>query len=103
TTVPGRDATLTFSGTAAQRISLQMTGVTIGTSGCCSTRVSILKPDGTPLVSPSYVGTSGGYFDTQTLPVSGVYTILVDPVDNATGSMTLTLYDIPSDITTSIT
>jgi YD repeat-containing protein len=102
TTVPGQNATLTFSGTTGQRISLQMTGVTIG-SGCCSTQVSILKPDGTPLVSPTYVGTGGGFFDIQTLPVNGVYTILVDPVDSNTGSMTLTLYAVPADITTSIT
>ncbi|MGI8838889.1 MAG: beta strand repeat-containing protein, partial [Pyrinomonadaceae bacterium] len=102
TTVSGQNATLTFTGATGQRISLKMTGVTIG-SGCCSTRVSILKPDGTPLVSPTYVGSGGGFFDIQTLPVNGVYTILVDPVDNNIGSMTLTLYDIPADITTSIT
>ncbi len=103
TTVSGQNALLTFDGTAAQRISLKMTGVTIGTSTCCSSRVSILNPDGTALVSPTFVGTSGGFFDTQTLSVSGVYTILVDPQSSDTGSMTLTLYDVPPDVTTSIT
>jgi hypothetical protein len=65
--------------------------------------VSILKPDGTALVSPTYVGTSGGFFDVQTLPVSGVYTILVDPVDSNTGSMTLTLYNVPADVVGTVT
>ncbi|MGI8836496.1 MAG: IPT/TIG domain-containing protein, partial [Pyrinomonadaceae bacterium] len=77
-------------------------GVTMG-SGCCSTRVSILKPDGTPLVSPTYVGSGGGFFDIQTLPVNGVYTILVDPVDSNIGSMTLTLYDVPADVLGTVT
>src|SRR5262249_44596569 len=103
TTVLGQNATATFSGTASQRISLKMTGVTIGTSSCCSTRVSILNPGGITLVAPTYVGTSGGFIDTQTLPVSGIYTILVDPQGTDTGSITLTLYDVPADPSPSIT
>jgi YD repeat-containing protein len=103
TTVPGQNARLTFSGTAAQRISLQMTSVTIGTSTCCSTRVSILKPDGSTLVSPTFVGTSGGFIDVQTLPATGTYTILVDPQTTDIGSMTLTLNNVPADITGTIT
>ena len=103
TTVSGQNATLTFNGTASQRISLKMTGVTIGTSSCCSTRVSILKPDGTALISPTLVGTAGGFFDVQTLPTTGTYSIFVDPQSADIGSMTLTLYDVPADPTTSIT
>jgi YD repeat-containing protein len=103
TTVSAQNATLTFNGTASQRISLKMSGVTIGTSSCCSTRVSILKPDGSALVSPSLIGTAGGYFDVQTLSTSGVYSIFVDPQGSDIGSMTLTLYDVPADVTTTIT
>lgn len=100
---PGQNARLTFSGTAAQRVSLNMTSVSIGSSYCCSTFVSIIKPDGTTLVSPAYVGLSGGYIDTTTLPVTGTYTILVDPQSTSTGSITLSLYDVPADITGTIT
>ena len=103
TTVPGQNARPTFSGTAGQRVSLQLTNVTIGTSTCCSVRVSILKPDGTTLVSPTLFGTTGGFIDVQTLPATGTYTIVVDPQSADVGSATLTLNDVPADATASIT
>lgn len=85
-TVPGQRARYTFSGTAGQWVNLGMTSVTINSS-----TVSILKPDGTTLVS-TFIGTSGGSLDpTTTLPTSGTYTIVVDPVGLSTGNMTLTL------------
>jgi hypothetical protein len=80
-----------------------MTGVTIGTSSCCSTRVSILNPDGSTLVAPTFVGTSGSFFDVQTLAATGTYTILVDPQGSDIGSMTLTLYNVPADVTGTVT
>src|SRR5205814_9501570 len=86
-----------------QRVSLQMTSVTIGTSGCCSTKVSLVKPDGTNLVAPKYIGRTGGFIDTQTLPVGGTYKILVDPQGTATGSMTLRLYNVPADASQAVT
>ncbi len=85
-TVPGQRARYTFSGTAGQWVNLGMTSVTISSS-----TVSMLKPDGTTLVSTS-IGTSGGSLDpTAALPTTGTYTIVVDPSGLATGSMTLTL------------
>ena len=101
TTAPGEDAMLAFSGAASQRISLLISGVTIGSSSCCSAKVSILNPDGSKLVPPTYVGTSGGFVDTRTLPANGAYTVVVDPQGTATGSATLTLYDVPPDATAS--
>jgi len=103
TTVPGQNARPTFSGTAAQRISLRMTSVTIGTSSCCSVRVSILNPDGSTLVSPTFVGTAGGFIDVQTLATTGTYTIVVDPQNADIGSITLTLYSVPADTTGTVT
>jgi Subtilase family/Fervidolysin N-terminal prodomain len=100
--VPGQNASLRFDGTAGQRVSVRLTSVTIGTSTCCSARVSIWKPDGTTLVYPTLVGTNGGFVDTATLPVSGGYSILVDPVGTDLGAMTLALYDVPADVTASI-
>ena len=93
--VPGQNALATFSGNQGQRIALKLSNVTIGTSSCCSARVSILKPDGSTLVFPTPFGTSGGFVDTRSLPVSGTYTILVDPQLADVGSATLTLYDVP--------
>jgi Subtilase family/Fervidolysin N-terminal prodomain len=102
TTAPEENARLAFDGAAAQRISLKLTNVTIGTSGYASAKVSILKPDGSSLVAPTYFGTSGGFVDTKTLPVQGRYTIIIDPQSSATGSVTLTLFDVPPDVSASI-
>jgi subtilisin family serine protease len=100
---PGQNGLLRFDGVAGRRVSLRLSNVTIGTSSCCSATVSILKPDGSILVYATPVGTNGGFLDTRTLPVSGTYTIRVDPQGTDVGSMTLTLYDVPPDVTASIT
>src|SRR5207247_1369536 len=61
--------------------------------------VSLLKPDGvTSLGSTSIVGSSG-FLDTKTLATAGTYTVLVDPKTTAVGGLTLTLYDVPADVT----
>jgi RHS repeat-associated protein len=91
------NASITFSGTANQRVSLNITSVSISFS-----YVSILKPDGSTLTSTA-VFSFGKYIDTQTLPTTGTYTIFIDPQGTATGSMTLTLYDVPADASGSIT
>ncbi|MGH3032963.1 MAG: S8 family peptidase [Gaiellaceae bacterium] len=101
-TTPGQNARIAFEGVAGRRVSLELTGVTIGTSTCCGARVSILRPSGTALVSPAYFGTSGGFVDAQALPESGTYTILLDPDGKAVGSATATLHDVPPDVTGSV-
>jgi subtilisin family serine protease len=97
--MPGQNARLTFSGTAAQRVAVELNSVTIGPSSCCSTKVTILRPDGTALAAATSVGTSGGFIDTKTLSATGMHTILVDPQSNATGSVTVALHDVPPDTT----
>lgn len=96
-TVADENITVKFAGIATHRISLNMTNVTIGTSRCCSTQVSIKKPDGSNLVAPFNVGTTGKFLDVKTLPVDGTYKIFIDPQGTVKGSMTLTLYDVPPD------
>ena len=63
--VPGQNALVRFDGVAGRRISLLLSNVTIGTSTCCSARVSILKPDGSTLVFATPFGTTGGFVDTK--------------------------------------
>jgi hypothetical protein len=92
TTAPGQNARATFTGTAGQRVSLRISGVTIS-----GTNVTLNKPDGTQLSYLS-VGTNGGFMDTQTLPATGTYAIVIDPSDVLTGAATLTLYDVPADV-----
>ncbi len=79
-----------FDGAAGDRVSLGMTGVTIG-SPTWGTLVSIRDPFGAILLANFGVGTDGGGTDTLTLPVDGTYSIIVDPVDALTGNMTLLL------------
>jgi hypothetical protein len=99
-TVPsaGGTSNAPFSGTAGQRISLKISNVTI-----TSTKVSILKPDGTNLVTPFTVLKSGYFMDVKTLPVPGTYKIVVDPKLDYTGKMTLRLFDVPADPAPAIT
>ena len=101
TTSAGQSVRLMFEGTANQRVSLKITNVVL--SGGTSNRASIAikKPDGTTLSSTT-VDFSGGFIDTKTLPVTGTYTLLVDPNDTATGTVTLTLYDVPPDVSGAI-
>jgi subtilisin family serine protease len=101
-TVPGQGAVLTFDGVAGRRIALKLTDVTIGTACCSSAKVSVLKPDGTTLISPMGFGLSGGFVDTKTLPQTGSYRILVDPQSNAVGSAAVMLYDVPPDVQTDV-
>ena len=79
-----------FNGSAGDRVSLGMTAVTIGLSAG-GTNVSIRDPFGSILMAPFNVGTDGGGTDTITLPVDGTYSIVVDPIDAYTGSLTLVL------------
>ena len=100
TTVPGQNARYTFSGTAAQQVSVSLTNSTY--TGCAGVNVSILKPDGTTLSSTGLCGGSG-FIDSISLPVTGTYTLVIDPSGTSTGSITV-LINTFSDLsgTTSI-
>lgn len=102
-TTPGQNGNLTFTGTAGQRISLNGTNGMAGQVGLmCDVNVTILKPDKSVL-APATCMEGSGFIDTTTLPLAGTYTITIDPTAAATGSLTLTLYDVPADATGSIT
>jgi len=101
TTTAGQNALVTFSGTAGRRVSLQGTNGMSGQVLNCDVNVSILNPDASVL-APATCMESSGFIDVKTLPSTGTYTILVDPVSIAKGSLTLTLYDVPADPTTTV-
>jgi len=97
TSVPGQNATRTFSGTAGQRISFKFSAVTMA-------KVKIIvKAPGTnpPTVLQHTVETSDDFVDPITLPAgrTGTYTVTIDPQGASTGSVTLTFYNVPADIT----
>ena len=100
TTVPGQNGSRTFSGTVDQRVSLSVTGVSV--TGNSWVTITIKKPDGTSITSTT-VDSNGGFLDTKTLTVTGTHSVFVDPYQSNTGSVTLTLYDVPADANTSTT
>jgi hypothetical protein len=89
----GQRARMTFEGTAGQRLSVNMTGSTLP-----SGTATVFTPSGSALVAQGFSG-SGGFIDPRTLGATGTYSLLVDPNLAFTGGMTLTLYDVPDDVT----
>jgi large repetitive protein len=98
TTVPGQNGRLTFAGTAGQRVSLKISNVTYS-----SATAQLLDPSGNAVGGNVLFGTSGGFVDTRTLPSTGTYSITIDPPNTTTGMATFTLYNVPPDVTGSIT
>ena len=101
--VPGQNIVYSFTGALNQKVSLDMSSVSIGSSPGGGTLVTILKPDGTQLGVPYALGTDGKFVDPVTLPVAGTYKIKLDPIGANTGSATLKLYTVPADISTTVT
>lgn len=89
--VPGQNAALTFSGNAGEIVSAVASNSTFP-AGCTWT-ISIMKPDGSTLASG---GSCGGdaFIDAVTLPVTGAYTLRVDPSGAATGNVIVGLYAV---------
>jgi YD repeat-containing protein len=81
--VTGRDGSYTFDGTAGQWLGLGVTGLVSTPSGIAA-KITILKPDGTSLVSCS-PSAGNSSCTLPALPGSGVYTVLVSPGTNASG------------------
>jgi hypothetical protein len=98
TTVPGQNGRLTFAGTAGQRVSLSISGVSYS-----SATAQILDPGGNAVGGSVLVGTGGGFVDTRTLPSNGTYSITIDPPNTTTGAATFTIYNVPPDVTGTIT
>jgi YD repeat-containing protein len=96
---PGQRVRLTFSGSAGQRVSLNVTAVTVSQAV-----VSILNPDESvlgawPTQSTTTVYASGtAFLDPNSLGTTATYSVLVDPATAATGNLTVTLYAVPADV-----
>jgi hypothetical protein len=80
-TTPGQNARVTFAGQAGRPVTISLTNISISISF-----VSVLKPDGTQLVTNQLVGAFPKTI-TATPTVDGTYTIVIDPQGTATGSM----------------
>jgi YD repeat-containing protein len=81
-------ALLVFDGTAGQQVSALLSNATI--PGCWAARLALLKPDGSELAVTILCGSST-FLGSQTLPVTGTYTLVLDPYGAATGQATVTV------------
>lgn len=86
---PGQRARLSFSGQATKSYVLQFSNVSVGTS-----KISVLKPNGTVFIQNIAVTSSGGTVLLDTLPVDGSYTIVIDPDAAQIGLMTVALSEL---------
>jgi YD repeat-containing protein len=90
-------ARLTFSASAGQRLAILTDNNTIASS-----TISVVRPGGAVFFNYT-VGTSATFLDPLSLPDSGTYTLVVDPAGTNTGSVRITLYNVPADTTGNIT
>lgn len=102
-TSPGQNGTVTFSGTAGQRMAVNVSGVTVGSSISAGTNITVLNPDATTLTAATAVGTTGKFFEPVTLSQTGTYTIRIDPQGANTGSLKLDLFNPAADSTGTLT
>jgi len=72
-TRPGQRARTTFSGTAGQRLSLHSSSASF-----VQLTLTVTKPDGSTFVTGGFVATDGTV-NWDPLPVTGTYTIVLDP------------------------
>lgn len=90
-TRPGQNGRLTFNGTAdEQDLGLILTDITVaGSTGAGAVRV--LLPNGTPHAIVSFSNGQLASLSIPRLPVTGTYTVFIDPPLAATANMTVTL------------
>jgi YD repeat-containing protein len=98
----GQSGSLTFSATASQRLSFNVTGSTIGSSYVsCSLMVSGPSPS-TTQITYGWCGEPNGvseFVDTVTIPTTGTYTVSIVPQGTATGSVSVSINN-DQDVTT---
>ncbi|MEO8306261.1 MAG: IPT/TIG domain-containing protein [Betaproteobacteria bacterium] len=87
---PGQNARLTFAGAQGQTLRLAWSGVTIAGANLY-VYVYLLHPNGTMLSGASFFNGAVGGIDLPALPVTGAYTIFIDPVFGTKMNATLVL------------
>lgn len=93
---PGQNGTLTFTGTAGQRIFTRLTVPADAPS--CALDVRLAAPDGAELSRSTCLYDETEYVDTITLPADGAYTYKINPKDAWTGTPTLQVLNVPADV-----
>jgi RHS repeat-associated protein len=92
-TTAGHASLVMFDANEDQRVFIDLSTFSGGQA-----RVRLLDPFGREEVDTLVTASQNGYLDTKTLYSAGTYMVLVDPLSaSATGSMTVTVYDVPVD------
>jgi hypothetical protein len=87
----GEVATRTFSGTAGQKLTLAITGNNIA-----GMDLTIRDPNGV-FVAAQFASGATAFHDVFTLPVTGIYSVTVDPRNQLVGSLTFLLSTVPDN------
>jgi YD repeat-containing protein len=83
-----------FDRAAGQRFSL-----TISNQQIDRLHIHVMRPDGVVIYESGAVYPFAAYFtDVKTAPSTGTYTVVIDPDEAFTGSATITLGDVPRDV-----
>ena len=91
---PGQDARLAFEGVAGQQVKLIVSDSAFDTGNfVASAIVSILDSLETTVISQT-VHAPGDEIDTNPLSDTGTHTVMVNPQQTRTASLTLTLSDV---------
>jgi len=99
TTLSGQDAKVTFTASAGQRAFLQVSNVSNPYA-----YVYLVRPDGSTQAGIGVYNSSQVFLmDTQTLGMTGTYTLWIQHSGTGVGSETLLLNSVPPDFTASIT
>ncbi len=100
TTTPGQRVVASFTASATQRVSLKLSNLSVGTGLGCKGSVSIVDSNQTVLrQNTCLVVTSDAFLDVTDALAAGTYAVIFDPAGSLVGSATLTLYDVPPDVT----
>lgn len=95
-TTTNKTGLMVFDGTAGQQVSIGFSGVTVPQFAA-----SVYRPDGAVMTTPvPTFNTNGGSLDLGGLPLTGTYTIVLDPVSTYTGNITVT---VSTELTGTIT
>jgi hypothetical protein len=98
TVKPGGTASMTFQGTAGQKVFVDLPSSTLPDE--CSV-VNVRGPDGKTLNSGCVIN-GKGLIDRTELPVTGAYTVVIDPAGDHSGVSTVRVDPITDDLGTAV-
>ncbi len=98
---PGEGGRLNFAGTAGENLGVGVTSLALNPASVANSSFAVYRPDATLLASGNcYADGTQCSANLPNLPVTGSYSIIVQPANGATGSMQLWLsHDVAATLT----